>query len=139
LLAFPAHEYVPAEQVRHRRRRGPRPEDQEIIRRLVQLHETLNSRYFGGRLGRVPIHLSDRMRSRLGELRLDPGRSVDITLSRRHLRRDPWPDVEQTLLHEMVHQWQVESGLPLDHGRAFRRKADEVGIEPRARRKDIQR
>jgi hypothetical protein len=40
--------------------------------------------------------------------------------------------VEETLLHEMVHQWQAETGQPVDHGRAFRRKAREVGITPRA-------
>ena len=37
-----------------------------------------------------------------------------------------------TLLHEMVHQWQCEQGLPLDHGQSFRRKALEVGIRPNA-------
>ena len=35
----------------------------------------------------------------------------------------------------MVHQWQAETGLPVDHGPGFRRKAREVGIEPQARRK----
>ena len=34
----------------------------------------------------------------------------------------------------MVHQWQDETGLPIDHGRAFRAKAREVGIAPQARR-----
>ncbi len=40
--------------------------------------------------------------------------------------------VIHTLLHEMVHQWQQESGLPVAHDRAFRAKAREVGIDPRA-------
>jgi hypothetical protein len=34
----------------------------------------------------------------------------------------------------MVHQWQAETGAPLDHGSAFREKAREVGIRPRAKR-----
>jgi hypothetical protein len=38
------------------------------------------------------------------------------------------------LLHEMVHQWQAENGLPVDHGAVFRRKAQEVGVLPGARR-----
>jgi hypothetical protein len=42
--------------------------------------------------------------------------------------------VEHTLLHEMVHQWQAENGLPVDHRGGFRRKAREVGILPAARR-----
>jgi predicted SprT family Zn-dependent metalloprotease len=48
------------------------------------------------------------------------------------VHRGPWADVEETLLHEMVHQWQAESGRRVDHGREFRRKAREVGISPRA-------
>ena len=74
------------------------------------------------------------MKRRLGELALDrrTGSATEITLSRRHLRRDGWGEIEQTLLHEMVHQWQAESGMPVDHGREFRCKAREVGIQPRA-------
>ena len=75
------------------------------------------------------------MRSRLGELALDArsGRTLEIAMSRAHLRHG-WAEVERTVLHEMVHQWQAESGLPVDHGTRFRRKAREVGIEPTARR-----
>jgi len=40
--------------------------------------------------------------------------------------------VEETLLHEMVHQWQAETGAKVDHGAGFRRKARDVGIVPRA-------
>jgi hypothetical protein len=32
------------------------------------------------------------------------------------------------MLHEMVHQWQAEMGLRVDHGPTFRRKAREVGV-----------
>ncbi len=32
------------------------------------------------------------------------------------------------MLHEMVHQWQAETGLRIDHGRTFRQKAREVGV-----------
>ena len=38
------------------------------------------------------------------------------------------------MLHEMVHQWQAETGLVVNHGRSFRLKAVAVGIEPMARR-----
>jgi hypothetical protein len=74
------------------------------------------------------------MRQRLGELRMErkTGRPVHIGISRRHIRRDGWTSVEETLLHEMVHQWQAETGRPVDHGPEFRRKAREVGITPRA-------
>jgi hypothetical protein len=35
----------------------------------------------------------------------------------------------------MVHQWQAETGLPVDHGPLFRAKAREVGVLPTARRR----
>jgi len=53
-------------------------------------------------------------------------------ISKFHIEHDGWGEVEHTLLHEMVHQWQVESGLALDHGPVFRRKARAVGIVPSA-------
>jgi len=77
-----------------------------------------------------------RMRTRLGELAVElrSGRPLEIAISRRHLARHDWAEVEHTLLHEMVHQWQAESGLRVDHGPTFRRKAREVGVLPAARR-----
>jgi hypothetical protein len=76
------------------------------------------------------------MRTRLGELAVElrSGRPLEIAISRRHLARHDWAEVEHTLLHEMVHQWQAESGLRVDHGPTFRRKAREVGVLPAARR-----
>ncbi len=132
-LAFPVDRHAPS---RVTPRRGPRPvapEHEVIIGRLMRLHEILNARHFHGALGTIPIRLSDRMSTRLGEFRADhDSRPVEITLSRRHVRRDGWPAATETLLHEMVHQWQCENGHPLDHGASFRRKAKEVGIRPNA-------
>jgi hypothetical protein len=107
-----------------------------LLQRLVSLHERLNETHFGGALGAIPIRLSGRMRTRLGELAVDlrTGRPEEIAISRHHIRRHPWSEVEHTLLHEMVHQWQAESRLPVDHGRTFKRKARELGIEPQSRR-----
>jgi hypothetical protein len=55
-------------------------------------------------------------------------------LSRGHVTRHGWRETMHTLLHEMVHQWQHETGRPVDHGPEFRAKAREVGITPAARR-----
>lgn len=135
-LAFPVHHHVPPRPRRALAERA-RPEDAAVIGRLAAVHADLNARHFAGTLAAIPIRLSARMRRRLGELvaSLETSQPVAIVLSRRHLRRDPWPEVEHTLLHEMVHQWQAEQGHPLDHGPAFRRKAREVGIVPRAVRR----
>jgi hypothetical protein len=104
---------------------------------LRQLHDRFNAEHFGGVLSEIPIRLSGRMRRRLGELSVDlrDGRPLEIALSRSHVARHPWSEVEHTMLHEMVHQWQAESGLPVDHGAAFRQKAAKLGIQPHASRR----
>jgi hypothetical protein len=134
-LAFPVHVYAPASE-RPIRCERPRPGDVRLLHRLTTLHRQLNQQHFGGTLGDIPLRISNRMKRRLGELAIDgkSGRSLEIALSRRHLTRHPWSEVEHTLLHEMVHQWQAETGLPVDHGRGFRIKAREVGVLPQAKR-----
>jgi len=136
-MAFPVQQYAPSHPERVRQAPPVSPADQPIIDRLVHMHELLNDRHFEGALATIPIRISGRMRSRLGELRASPGRDfgrgpIEIIISRRHIRRHGWEAACDTLLHEMVHQWQAEQGHPLDHGREFRRKALEVGIVPRA-------
>ena len=131
-LSFPVDRHVPS-RGRPRRPRTVPPGHVTMVDRLLRLHEILNARHFGGLLATIPITISDKMRSRLGEFRADhDGLGVEITLSARHVRRDGWPAASETLLHEMVHQWQCESGHPLDHGTTFRAKAREVGISPNA-------
>ncbi len=135
-LGFPVEAHAPPA---HPRRQGgrdlPRPGDDTVLDRLREAHRRYNAEHFGGALAEIPFRLSGRMRTRLGEVALDPRslRPLEIALSRAHLRHG-WVEVERTLLHEMVHQWQAESGLAVDHGPAFRRKARAVGIAPRARR-----
>ena len=134
-LAFPVHAYAPAPKHPRRAERA-QPGDLVLLHRLEILHRALNAQHFGGALGAIPIRLAGRMRSRLGELAVDleTGRPNEIAISRRHIARHRWSEVEHTLLHEMVHQWQAETGLPVDHGRMFRRKAREVGVLPAAKR-----
>ena len=134
-LAFPVEEHAPA-RLRPCSREQPRPGDVLLLHQLVSLHHQLNARHFGGALGEIPIRLSSRMRTRLGELAVEirSGKPLEITISRRHLARHPWPEIEHTMLHEMVHQWQAESGLRIDHGRTFRQKARQVGVIPAAKR-----
>lgn len=133
-LAFPADAYTHSP--RAERRERARPGDGALLRRLASVHRELNLQHFGGALQEIPIRLSGRMRARLGELVVDckTGCLVEIAVSRRHLARHPWNEVEHTMLHEMVHQWQAENRLPVDHGPSFRQKAREVGVLPAARR-----
>ena len=135
-LAFPVHEHAPPKPPRNPPCEPPRPGDDATLSRLAALHAALNQRHFGGALSTIPLELSGRMRTRLGEITVDlrSAKPVRITISRRHLKTHGWAEVEHTLLHEMVHQWQAETGAPLDHAAAFREKARAVGITPRARR-----
>lgn len=135
LAAFPVHSHVPPNGRVRRRPAGPSdPADLTRVERLRAFHAELNARHFGGALGQVDLRLSARMRRRLGEFRpgIGPGAVPEIAISRRHLRRDGWSRVRETLLHEMVHQWQVETGRALGHGPEFRRKCASLGIEGRA-------
>lgn len=130
-LEFAVHADAPKPRPR-RRPAAAEPGDAERLARLQVMHLELNERWFGGALGEIPIELSGRMRRKLGHYVPRSTGEPGIALSRRHLRRDGWGAVRDTLLHEMVHQWQDENGLALDHGPGFRRKAREVGIAPRA-------
>ena len=119
-----------------RRRRRPErtnPADVPIISELSRWHTAYNKERFGGTLRSVPIRISRRMKSRLGHYSpASEGYEPEIVLSRRHVRRDGWEEALHTLLHEMVHQWQDEQGLVVDHGTSFRAKARAVGITPLA-------
>jgi SprT-like family protein len=135
-LDFPVHAYAPVPTNPSRRERA-RPGDIRLLHQLEDLHRRLNAQHFGGALGEIPIRISSRMKSRLGEVAIDiqTGRPMEIGMSRRHLVRHPWSEVEHTMLHEMVHQWQAETALPVDHGRTFRKKAREVGVLAAAKRR----
>jgi SprT-like family protein len=132
-LAFPVFEHAEAPQ-RRRVSEHAQPGDVAVLHRLEEMHRRLNVEYFGGLLGPIRFRLSGRMRTRLGELTVDrkTGAPTEIALSRRHLRAHGWSEVEHTVLHEMVHQWQAETGLEVDHGPGFRKKAKSVGIVPSA-------
>jgi hypothetical protein len=118
------------------RRERTRPEDWALAEELAAWHRHYNERHFGGRLRPATIRVSRRMRSRLGHYTAATpgGEPAEIAISFAHVRKHGWDEVLHTLLHEMVHQWQAENGMPIDHGPEFRRKAVEVGIDATARR-----
>ena len=118
------------------RRERTHPEDVEIATHLSGWHARYNQRHFRGALKPIEIRVSRRMKSRLGHYTaaMAGGESAEIAISRAHLRRHGWQETLHTLLHEMVHQWQDETGQTIDHGSAFRAKCRELGIAPYARR-----
>jgi hypothetical protein len=138
ILAFPAQAedgaHAPAAPPRRQERTDPA--DEPMARVLADWHRRYNARYFGGALSPVSVRVSRRLRRRLGHYTAASagGLPAEIVLSRSHIRRHGWEEALHTLLHEMVHQWQDETGLAIDHGAPFRRKAREVGITAAARR-----
>ena len=62
-----------------------------LLQRLEPPAPALNAQHFGGALGAIPIRLSGRMRTRLGELAVDlrTGRPTEIAISRRHIAAAP--------------------------------------------------
>jgi hypothetical protein len=125
--------------------RSPRPaarrerthaDDVDVAAQLTAWHARYNTRHFGGRLKPIEIRVSRRMKTRLGHYTAATtgGETAEIAISRAHLRKHGWQETLHTLVHEMVHQWQDESGHTIDHGSTFRAKARAVGIAPYARR-----
>jgi hypothetical protein len=121
-----------------RPRRAPErthPEDEPLAEQLAEWHTRLNGERFGAQLALVPIRVSRRMIRRLGHYAPTvEGGGAEIAISARHLARDGFAAALETLLHEMVHQWQHETGRTIDHGAEFRRKCREVGAIPSAKR-----
>jgi hypothetical protein len=130
------HPVAAAHRAPVRRPGRAQPQDAVTLRELAHWHQEYNLRHFGGSLSEIPIKLSGRMRSRLGQYTTATpyGEPAEITISRAHIRKHGWAEALHTLLHEMVHQWQAETGLAIDHGPTFRSKAEAVGIAPQARR-----
>ena len=118
-------------------RERARPGDVVLLHRLESLHRRAQRGTLRRRAGRDPdpalgpdAHPAGRARGR------DPVRPPD-SISPSAGVTSPGTrgaEVEHTLLHEMVHQWQAETGLRIDHGPTFRKKAREVGVLPAATR-----
>ena len=84
------------------------------LRYLRYWHTRYNNLLFNGKLTKVPIITRELVEGDKAEGMYWPHDNhieVDWSLEQREARC--------ALLHEMVHQWQHESGLPVDHGPAF--------------------
>jgi len=136
LLSFPIENESSSGHAPRRAPEKTHPDDEAMAERLRCAHKSFNREKFDGILGTPPIRVSRRMKSRLGHYthREPSGEGGEIVISRRHIKRHGWAEAMDTLVHEMIHQWQDETVLPVDHGRQFRAKARSIGISPQARR-----
>jgi hypothetical protein len=105
---------------------------------LEDAYREINRRRFGGRLpALVPLRLSGRMRSRLGQMM--PGRDedglfrvVEIALNADLMLPENDAIRTETLVHEMAHVADLLEHGNVGHGPTWRRIADLAGCDPRA-------
>lgn len=106
-------------------------------RYLYRLYRYLNQTRFGGRLpASLPLRLSNRMRSRLGQLAhgWQDGRQVVLEIALNVDLMLPGNGRERldTLLHEMAHAAAFLLDGDEGHGDSWRWWAERVGCDPRA-------
>jgi hypothetical protein len=120
-------------------RRSPRrspPRSSVDVTPLRALFDRYNRERFGGRLPSIPLRVSDRMTRALGTISYDEsdGRRVHgIALSADLLVAGDEGPVTNTLLHEMAHAEAWLEWGHRGHGALWRRIAERVGCEARAR------
>lgn len=73
-------------------------------------HKEFNALVFDGKLSKIPCR-AEYVGPDVWGLCYGTEITIKDTLSPEQARA--------TLLHEMVHQWQFEQGLPMDHGPTF--------------------
>ena len=112
-------------------RRRAHPRDRVHLERMQAVFDEVNRASFAGKLPRVPIHLSRKMRRRNGHF---SSRPLEIVISWRLCAHGAPGEAEETMRHEMIHLWQYVEGLPVDHGPVFRRAAHRLNVHPRATR-----
>ena len=119
----------------------PSPPELPSIAELQLLFARLNLEHFGGTLRAHRIDYNARMTTCTGRIGYRPPViELSLPLLSRHPRQ-----IMPTLLHEMVHAWLYQMGLPSGHGRDFKAKMREVGLKsiyhnlPVARRRSKRR
>lgn len=106
----------------------------ETLGRLYVLYHDTNERYFGGLLPLVPIYFAPNLKPGKTEttayLWTDDYEGVPryIVVREEHALQDPWPSVQDTLLHELIHVWQASRGHKVNHGPTFKKMAARLGV-----------
>lgn len=96
------------------------------VSELQMWYNEFNAKYFNNVLKPCPIHINNTKRS-LGQFCRKTdwfGTRCFIKISN-YLDR-PIKDIQNTLIHEMVHQWQWMTYAKCDHGTTFKKKAQEI-------------
>ena len=107
----------------------------ETLGRLYAAYHEYNIQHFASMLVTLPIYI----RPTTGQVTIAytwtddyTGAPRYIVLTEAHALGDPWLEVKETLLHEMVHVWQAQQGRKVGHDESFRLMAERLGISGRA-------
>ena len=84
--------------------------------------------YFEGGLPIIPVELSHRMRKQLARVEAINGKPFRLVMSAHHIHLHGWKAAQETLLHELIHVWQVTRRKPMHHDRGFREQATRIGV-----------
>lgn len=101
-------------------------------RKLYAWWRYYNEDYLGDAL-QMPLIALSRGETELGNW---DGARRRLSISARHIERDPWLQVMETLRHEMAHQYSDEVFKAREetaHGKAFGRACEKLRCSPRAR------
>ncbi len=94
------------------------------------LYERLNQQHFAGSLPPCKLEFSRRMVRTAAKI-WPKSRLIRLSVSY-HQQYGP-TELSNTLLHEMIHLWLYEQGLPSGHTSGFHQKLLEVGLPDRIR------
>jgi predicted SprT family Zn-dependent metalloprotease len=94
------------------------------------LYNNLNRQYFGESLPSCRLEFSRRLVRTAAKI-WPRERLIRLSVSY-HQQYGP-AELSNTLLHEMIHLWLHEQGLPCGHTARFRQKLTEVGLPDRIR------
>ena len=94
------------------------------IATLQLMFAQFNYAYFDGEIPAHEIAYNNRFANLAGRITYKPPK---IELSPKHLRDRPG-ELQETLLHEMIHAWLFARGENPNHTPAFKRKMSELGL-----------
>ncbi len=95
-----------------------------------ELYKDLNRQHFEGKLPECRIEISARLTRTAGKIW---PRTRLMRLSRSYHELYGQAELANTILHEMIHLWLHEQGLPSGHTSLFRHKLLQVGLDDRLR------
>jgi hypothetical protein len=96
------------------------------VKDIVDYAKESNELYFGGELDlrSIRFSISNRMTRAMGKFSYSHRQGQQIKVS--SLLSGITDEWKNTVVHELVHAWQYQSGLKLDHGYSFKKKAAEI-------------